>query len=261
MPDGGGGSQQTSTEPWKRQKPYLLTGFQQAEENVLNRPLEYFPGQTYVPFSPESEAALTAATGRAQAGSPLLGQAQGYTGDVLSGQYLSPDSNPFFGDVTQSIMSQVQPAVAQQFAGAGRSGASPLAAEALGRGVAAGVAPYAYGAYGQERGMQQQAAAAAPGLAQADYMDPAQLLQIGQAREGMSGQALSDQIARFNFGQSEPTNRLAQYMGLIQGNYGGTTTASAPAVNPLLLGTGAALSLAGMPTAGGGSLGGNALGK
>lgn len=223
---GGGGGGEQKNEPWGLQKTYLAKGFPRIEEEVLNRPLEFFPGQGYVPLSPETEAGLGAATARAEAGSPLLSGAQDYTQGVLSGDYLSPESNPFFAGAADSVLSQVQPAVASQFGAAGRSGTSPLAAEALGRGVSRGLAPYMFGEYGRERGIQEAAAGRAPALAREDYYDPSQLAAVGAQREGLSARQLADEKARHDFEQQEQTERLRQYMQLIQGNYGGTTSTS-----------------------------------
>ncbi len=223
---GGTTTSQTDTAPWSVQQPYLETGFQRAEQDVLNRPLEYFPGSTVVPYAPETEAALGAQTQRASQGSPLLSGAQDYTGDVLAGKYLDPSSNPFLAGVSDAVMSVVQPQVAGTFARAGRTGSSPGAAEALGRGVSRGMAPYLFGEYGRERGMMESAAGRAPGLAREDYYDIGQLRGVGAARELKSEETKADEVARWNFGQREPTDRIAQYMNLIQGNYGGTSTGS-----------------------------------
>ena len=259
---GGGTTQATqNTEPWGAQQPYLKTGFQQAQKNVLNRPLDYFPESTVVPFAPETEAALGAQGNRAMQGSSLLGQAQGYTGDVMGGQYLDPSSNPFLAGVSDAVTSQVRPGVDSMFAGSGRAG-SPAHAEALGRGVSRGMAPYLFNEYGRERGMQEAAAGRAPSLAREDYFDIGQLANVGATREGKAQEQLQDSVSRWNFAQSEPTNRLAQYSNLIGGNYGGTSTATQTAqnqTNPLASILGAGLGLAGtvggFPTASGGSLG------
>jgi hypothetical protein len=74
----------------------------------------------------------------------------------------------------------------------------------------------------------QQAAMAAPTLAQQDYFDIGQLAAVGQAREAMAQDLINDQIARFNFYQQLPQNKLAQYLNFVQGNYGKTTTATQP---------------------------------
>src|SRR5690606_40579026 len=51
---------------------------------------------------------------------------------------------------------------------------------------------------------------------------------VGAAREQMAQALINDQIARFNYAQQLPYNKLAQYMGLIQGNYGGTEMTTQP---------------------------------
>ena len=219
----------TNTDPWSAQQPFLKTGFARAKTDVLDRPLSYFPESTVVPFSPESEVALAGQAGRAISGSPLLSGAQDYTGDVLSGKFTDPSSNPFLSGVSDAVLSEVQPRVASTFSRAGRTGGSPLQAEALGRGVSRGMAPYLFGEYGRERGIQEAAAARAPALAREDYYDIGQLGQVGAAREAKAEEGLAEQIARFNFGQQEPTNRIAQFTNLIQGNYGGTSTGSSTA--------------------------------
>ena len=265
---GGGGTQttQTSTAPWEAQQPSLKMGFQGAQE-LLGTPREFFPGSTVVPFAPESTAAMGAQATRAMQGSPLLGQAQGYTSDVLGGQYLDPAGNPFLAGVSDSVLSAIRPGVDSMFAGGGRAG-SPAHAEALGRGVSRGMAPYLFGEYGRERGAMEGAAARAPGLAQEDYGDISKLAQVGAMREGKAGEELQDMLSRWDFAQNEPTNRLATFSNLVSGNYGGTgmsTQTAQQQSNPLGNILGAGLGLAGMaggfPTAGGGSLGASALGK
>lgn len=245
----GGGTTTTvsNSDPWSGQQSYLKTGFQQAKSGVLDRPLSYFPESTVVPFAPESTAALGAQTTRATEGSPLLGGAQQYTGDVLSGKYLDPSSNPFMAGVSDAVLAQVQPQVAGTFARAGRTGGSPLAAEALGRGVSRGMAPYLFGEYGRERGAMEAAAGRASGLAREDYYDIGQLSKVGASRELKASETLGDEISRWNFAQAEPIDRIAKYMGLIGGGYGGSTTTTgqqSTQTNPLLMGLGAATNLA-----------------
>ena len=312
---GGSPDTTTHTEPWDAQKPYLKAGFYQAGQDILNRPLEYFPGSTVVPYSPESRAAMGAQARRAYRGSPLLrgaqdyttgavggeyldarpGEAGGYTTDVLGGEYLggsgAEGADPEM--VAESVMASVEPAVASRFARAGRTGTSPLAAEALSRGFTRAYAPFAfqsaeraadrasreylterglmegaagreYGRFGQERGIQEAAAGRAPGLAAEDYNEIQRLGQVGAMREAKRRERLGDQMARWDFYQNEPTRRLENYMRQIQGTYGGTSTGQGTSPNPLLMGAGAAMSLAGLPVMGQQgptSLGGSAIGK
>lgn len=269
---------ETETEPWDAQQPYLKEGFRQAQRNILNRPLEYFPGKTWVPYSPESRMGMRQQANRARSGSPLLRGAQGYTGDVMGGDYLG-GSGAVGADPAKmydSILSEVEPAVASRWASAGRMGGSPSSQEAFGRGVTRGIAPYEFqaaeaaanrrsGEYMTERGFMENAADRAPGLAREDYFDIGKLAEVGRMREAKKGEKLADRMSRWEFAQNEPGSRIERFMRQIQGNYGGTSTAQQTGgggfgqiAGPAL---GAGLALAGMPTAGGGSLGGNALSK
>ncbi len=245
---GDSGKQETKSEPWGGIQPYLRAGYRGAAEDILRRPQEFFPGQTYVDYSPETQQALDLQTQRAGA-NPLLGQAQDYTSGVLGGDYLN--NNPYMDQLSDSVLSSVMPQVSSQFGGASGRFGSPAMAEALGRGVSRGMAPFLFSEYGAERGRQQQAAQMAPGLAREDYFDIGQLGQVGAAREALDRQALQDEISRFNFAQQEPVNRLQNYMGILGGSApliagSGTTQASTQQpFNPLTFGLGAATSLGG----------------
>ena len=248
MPDGGpSGSSEQSNEPWSVAQPFLQRGYEEAERQILDRPTEFFPGSTVVPFAPETMMALGGQSNRAMMGSPLLPQSQGYTGDVLSGAYLSPENNPFLGGVTDAVLSQVQPQVAASFGMAGHGAGSPLASEALGRGVSRGMAPYLFGEYGRERGIQERAAERAPYLAREDYFDIGQLGAVGATREAQAQRELGDQIQRWEFAQQEPPRRTMDYLRAIQGiqAYPQITTESSTSPG---IATGVGLGLQGLST-------------
>ena len=244
---GGGGSNTTveKADPWEAQQPYLKAGFQGAQEGVLNQ-----PGATVVPFSPETQYGLSQQGNRALQGSPLLGAANQQAMATMGGDYMS--GGPGFDAFADSAWSAVRPQVDSAFEAGGRYG-SNLHAESLGRGFGRAMAPL----YDAERGRQMAATFGAPGLAMADYQDPAMLQQVGAAREG-KGQQYAD----------ETTNRLQNYMGLVGGmNYGGTRTTSGGAgTSPLLGGMGGAMSGASLGSmfgpwgAGIGAVGGGLLG-
>lgn len=240
----------TTSEPWEEQKPFLTQGFEAAQSDILNNPLSFFPGQTFVNQSPETLAGLGMQTQRAL-DNPMLSQAQGSVSDTLSGNYMA---NPYMGDLTGSVASSVIPAVQGAYGMAGRSGTSPGAIEAMSRGIARGVAPQAFEDYRSGRTEMERAAALSPQLAQADYADIGQLRDVGAAREAQSARELQDQMARHEFESYEPYQRLPAYMGLVQGNYGGTTSSTGTGTqllpyqqsNPLLMGLGGLSSLAGI---------------
>lgn len=215
--------------PWDEQKPYLLSGFQQAQ-NLFNSPgPHYYPGNTVAGFSPEQTQAQQLGSARALNGSPLNAAASGYFGDVMSGAYLG--ENPYTDAVYRGIESRVLPSVNSNFLNAGRYG-SGLHTDMATRALSESLAPYQYGTYSQERGLQQQAAGMAPQLAAEDYRDLGALSAIGAEKQNLAQQQIGAEQARFSYGQDLPYNKLAQYMGTIGGNYGGTTTSQQPYYQP-----------------------------
>ena len=76
-----------------------------------------------------------------------------------------------------------------------------------------------------------QAAGMSPQLAQADYGDLSQLMNIGNIRQGQQQAMLGDDINRWNFEQNRDVNKLGQYMGLVQGGYGSTQQTTQPMYN------------------------------
>ncbi len=103
---GGGGTTTTTVQnndPWSGQQPYLSTGFQRAETDVLNRPLEYYPGSTVVPFSAETQTALAGTTERALGGAPIVGQGAQQISDTLRGDYLRGGNPAYAGMVERSV--------------------------------------------------------------------------------------------------------------------------------------------------------------
>ena len=96
-----------------------------------------------------------------------------------------------------------------------------------------------FGQYGQERQNQLGVMNAAPGLANEDYTDINALAGIGGAQQAQAQAERSAEVERHNFEQQLPANKLAQFMQMIQGSYGGTgtttTTGPIPGMNPLLL--------------------------
>jgi hypothetical protein len=81
---GGGGSQSTTTQPWKQAQPFILQGYQEAQNLYNQGGPQFFPGQTYVSPSEATQNALQMAQERAMAGSPLIGQAQSSLGNLMN---------------------------------------------------------------------------------------------------------------------------------------------------------------------------------
>jgi hypothetical protein len=184
---------------------------------------QFFGGQTYADFSPDSQRAFDMIRQRAQGGSDLLRGAQGMLGDTASGKYLS-DGNPFGSAMAQRTTADVMPGLNATFAKAGRTG-SDAHQYTLTRGLADAMAPANMQMYENERGRMMQAAGMAPQMAQADYMDAQMLRGVGAEQEAQSQKGINEQMARFGFNQDRDARALQEYLGYAGsiGGMGGTT--------------------------------------
>jgi len=108
---------------------------------------------------------------------------------TLQGQYL----NPFLSPIIQAAGEEAYSTVASQFSGAGRTPTSPVAQQTVADIVAAKALPFAFQAYGQERGRQESVAQRAPSL-----------VQTGLALEQLQRQQ-----------QLAPFTALQQYAGIV----------------------------------------------
>lgn len=213
---GGGGETVQRVEPPKYVRPYYEDILDIGQE-LSRQPREQFPFSTVVPYSPETEAALTGITERALSGSPLTQAAQQQQLATIGGQYLDPMTNPAYQAVQESVAADIIPEAYTSYASGGQFFGSPVETEAVSRGLARGLAPFAFGDYGRERGLQQQASQFAPTLAETDYRDLQALAGVGAAREDLAGRELDEAIQRFQFPQEEQRIRLGDYAGLVFG--------------------------------------------
>jgi hypothetical protein len=232
-------------------KPFIQYGLEEATRQYQTMAPEYYPGQTYVSPTAETEQALLAQKNRAVQGSPLNLAAQQQQLSTIGGGYLS--GNPFF----QGAFQPAAQAAAQQFnqsiqdisstaSRAGRYGSGAMgqlqdrAATALANALTGTAGKLAYENYATERAAQERAATGAPALAATDYGDIAQLAAAGQARESYQGQALQDAINRFNYYQNLPQQQLSNFLGAAYGAPAGRTTQTPVYSSPLISGLGGA---------------------
>lgn len=200
--------------PWKGVQPYLSEMYKGAQQDIYKTPTQYYSGQTYADFTPEQSQALDGVYQRAGAGSPLVDSAQGYNQAVLNGDYLRA-GNPYMAAMSQGIGDAVQEQVGARFSGSGRRMGSPGEVQTFQRDMANQLAPLQFAQYGQERSMQQDAAAMAPTLANQDYFDLEQALNAGNMQQQQNQLGITDDVNRFNYGQDEPYQRLTRYGSLL----------------------------------------------
>lgn len=229
------------SEPWEEQKPYLRDTFIRAEQ-IANKPLQYYPGSTVVPFSGQSQDALAAMEQRARSGSGLMNAGRDTMTSTARGDFLNPESNPYLKStydaaarpMVENYRAAVAPGVDAGATAAGRYGSGAWNNEHARKedGLARGLGDLSTSIYGgnyqAERGRQMQAAGMAPEYAQADYGDAQMLGQVGAQREAQAGRELQDEVNRWDFDQNEEASRLGNYAATVQGNYGRTEQTSQP---------------------------------
>lgn len=209
----------TNSEPWSGQKPYLLSGFQRADDLYKQGPAEYYPGRTVA----DTPAATT--TGQ-QWGVSQAGANSNLIARTVGGEFLDA-GNPHFQGMLAQIGQGIRPVIDSAFAANGRLGSGAHAnAFASAMGDVAG--KLAYQNYGDERARQIAASQ--------DYSPVAALTGIGQQQEGKDQQYIQDSLNRWNFAQQAPNDALKQYMTAVAGgNFGQSSTSQQPYTsNPAL---------------------------
>ena len=209
--------------------PYITYGLGEAKNLYKADSPEYYPDATYVPASATTTEALGLAGDRARTGSPLVPAAQAQQLSTISGDRLSA-GNPYFSAM---MASAATPAVNEfnkairdigsRTAASGRYGSGAMgemesqASENLANSLTNRAAELAYSNFGAERARQDAAIASAPQMAAADYQDINQLAKIGQTQEQYAKDALNADIARFEFGENKPYNKLTSYLSAAYG--------------------------------------------
>jgi hypothetical protein len=255
---GGGGTTVTRTELDPTMRPYVQYGLSEAQR-LYQQPgmMQYYPGQTYIGPSQQTQAALQAAQQRAMTGNPLVPAAQQELLGTIQGQYLG--GNPFFqgafAPAAQAAERQYQSSVNQalsNFSRAGRYGSGAMtgalnqAGGEFGRALSGTAGQLAYANYADERAKQMAALQAAPQMATADYGDINRLLQLGQMSEAYQESALADAINRYNFEQQAPYSRLQSFLSAAYGAPTGVQQTTPVYRNQLGQAVGGALAGAGL---------------
>lgn len=241
----GGSKTQTSvTQLDPTVKPFVEYGLQESKRLYQQGAPGYYPGQTYIGPSQQTQQALQATQMRAMMGSPLTGAAQSQAYQTISGGYLG--GNPFFQGAFQPAAKAAQTSffdamqqVGSKASSSGRYGSGAMgqlqdrASGQFAQTLADTAGKLAYENYAQERARQQAMIGAAPSLAEADYADIDRLARAGQLGEQYAQQALQADIDRYNYLQNAPQAQLQQYLSAAYGSpQGGTSTISTPR-NPL----------------------------
>jgi len=237
---GGGGGQQNSTTTTSIDpaiKPYVTYGLGEAKRLYESQSPSFFPGQTYVSPSEQTQQALQMAQQRAMAGSPLTSAAQAETLATIQGRGVNPflagaleQTNRLSGEDYLRNIQQLQSGASSmgRYGSAAQGQLTGQAQDVYARALAERGGQLAYQSAEAERARQMAAVGAAPQMAQADYADIQRLLSVGGAKEAQSAAQLQDAMNRYNFQQNLPQAKLSQYANLYSSApQGGTTTQTA----------------------------------
>ena len=264
---GGGGEQTTTTTPWGPQGRQLKFGFNQARSLYPNEfeffPGQTYANLNTDLTGAWDQMRQAAGNPLAQQTANFTSQqmnapdrqsfvdpsARGYMQDVTQGKYLQ--NNPYVDDMADMISKKVQAQANNAFAGSGRTMSGAQARGVTGA-IGDSLTNLYYNDYARERGLQQQGAGQLAGLAgydqslsnadianrfraagmtpmaqQSMFANAQALSDVGKARRAYEQLGINEDMARHQFGQEEPWQRLERFMGIVgSGNYGGTTTST-----------------------------------
>lgn len=207
---GQSGKQTVTTEPPKWMRPYMQNIASEAGNLYQNFNPTFFPGQTYAGFTPEQEQAMQLTTQRAMAGSPVTRAANQQAADTLGGNFLYGGEG--FNAALDAASRKILPQLDSKFGAGGRLG-SGLAATAQTQALGDAFA----GLYNNERQRQMQTLGMSPMLAQQDYFDFGQLANVGAQRQAMEQAGIDESMARHEFSQNLPYQKLQNYAGTLGG--------------------------------------------
>jgi hypothetical protein len=242
----------TSSAPGATVQPFITQGLQEAQRLYQTSPIQPYTGQMYVAPSQATQQALQLAQQRATAGSPLAQAAMQQQQQTISGDYLG--MNPFFEGAFQAASRPVQQSfqdamanLSSQASRAGRYGSGAMqqlqarATEQLAEQLSNIGGTLAFRGYESERARQEEAARAAPAMAQSEYQDIQRLLSTGQAAESYDQARIAADMARFQQQQMAPYANLQSYLSSVYGAPAGQQVTTTYEPNKLLEGLGLAL--------------------
>ena len=239
----GGGTTTTKTEPWDAQKDYLKQGFGAAESLYRANPLgpSYYSGPTLAGFDPAQQASQRMAMNYAMGTSPqdMQRQAESSLGTGLSGQVDTAAFNPLAAALGPNVQSQltgnILPGIREslvRYQPGGSSRGDLVQNKAIANAVTSGMTLPLAEAYGNAYNTAQQRAVQSGQMYPSIMSAPLGMAEavggVGQARQDMTQQGINRAMMRDQYQKNAPQQALANYMNMIGGNYGGTSTQTSP---------------------------------
>ena len=239
----GGGTQvsTSTTEPWEEQKPYLTGGFKEAQR-IYNRGAPgYYPGETLAGFDPMQKAGQQATLGYAMgpraAGQQAAAEAslvRGLSGKIDPSAY-NPMVNALSSNVISNLQGKILPGIRQQQVMYQPGGSSRGALEqnkavtnAVTQGMTKPLADMYTNAYTQAQNRALQSGQLYPSIMAAPLNMYGAMGDVGAQRRAMTQSTIDRDMDRYQYQATAPQQQLANYMKMVTGNYGGTTTQTSP---------------------------------
>lgn len=239
----GGGTQVSTTnvEPWAEQKGYLTGGFEQAQKIFDRGAPRYYLGETLAGFDPAQkfaqERTLQYAAGpRAdrQQRAAETSLVQGLSGQIDPNAY-NPMVNALTSNVIGNLQKDVLPGIRQQQVMYQPGGSSRAAlqqnravTDAVTSGMTKPIADMYTNAYNQAQQRAVQSGSLYPSIMGAPLAMNAAIGNVGAQRRAMTQAAIDRDMARYEYEANAPQNALRNYMAMVSGDYGSTTTATTP---------------------------------
>jgi len=237
----GGSKVSTSEkEPWKEQQDYLIKGFKQASDVYGKGPADYYPGSSLAGFTPAQEAAQKGVAGYVS-GPRAAGQqayAEGASTRGLSGEVDLTKFNPMMDSLSSQMKSQLtgsilpgirQSMVEYQPGGSSRGDLVQSQAISAANQQMLNKASEMYG--GAYQGAQDRAVqwgSQYPSIMNAPLSMYGALGDVGAEQRAMGQETIDRDMAKYQYDSTAPQQQLANYMSMISGDYGGTTTQTTP---------------------------------
>jgi len=241
---GGGGTQvsTSTTEPWEEQIPYLTSGFKEAQRLYNRGAPEYYPGETLAGFDPMEKAGQQATLGYAMgpraAGQQAAAEAsliQGLSGKIDPSAY-NPMVNALSSNVISNLQGKILPGIRQQQVMYQPGGSSRGALEqnkavtnAVTQGMTKPLADMYTNAYTQAQNRALQSGQLYPSIMAAPLNMYGAMGGVGEQRRAMTQEGIDQDMARYQYQSNAGQNALRNYMAMVTGDYGSTTTSTTPA--------------------------------
>ena len=236
-----GGTSKTTTEPWKEQKPYLQAGFSEAARLYGQGVPNYYQGQTVAaPGDGELQGWMgtqryiggpRAGAQQAAAESALIG---GLSGGV-NAQAFNPMISAMGRQVQGQLQNQILPGIREdlvRYQPGGSSRGDIIQNKAITNAVQSGLTNKAAEMYGGAYESAQDRAtkwgSMYPSIMSAPVSMYGALGQVGGEMREAQQRGIDADMHRYQYNANAPQQALANYMNMIQGNYGGTTVAPRP---------------------------------